>query len=1098
MRTLRDSDSRAGRSWFSRLAVTLIAVCALAPVARSELVFHASFEGGSDAQSPSGIVRADRALSPEDPPKSIGDRIPGRLGHGRVFKQNSQWGFDARNHYSPRAGTLAFFFKRGQDDYPIDIFQVEQHTSLARTPHLRVTLDGDQLVVRFSVPPESSVVLRTKWPQDPTGSEGDRWTHLALTWDSTQGIRVYQNGSQIAASEPSQSWRLVGLEPERIIFPAGKFLPQSAWVAFDELMIYDQPLAPNEVERVYRSARPVIQNTRLGPSPRAEDYGWEGAPAGLPIIWSSDADAHLPLQQVGISDARSRGGDCSHVGDGRPTEGWPECGRRSGKPETLEVLTDRPFDTIVIDGRFEGKITTKGNPDGTSLDGKRIRSTVQLSSASSNAATFVPRKSRPSVALIGELDFWRRQNPKTGAADTMPDPGTAHFQEIPAWKASEVFEYQCSTRLGIGSIHLDLSIDAPFESTQIRVRLFEPLDSKRSLASLDLALPASQRATPHRLVLTLDVLDRVCLPGDRIAVELTPSTSLRVALPDHERVLAFSAVTDAKQEFVSREILFAKSRYRGLSEPRPWTLSRRPEVELARNGSVAARFFEALERLRSVAPGDRYVETLWFVTHRDERNASRILPSAVEGFANAPEWALLQRELDRRLRRVTDWWIQVRQNADGSLGGGWGDDTDFIQNFPMLAFIRDVDGRLAASAAQLADGLFHAGQLQGGLNKKTRDTLHAYEEGINAQIVAAQLNPGKPRFQERIRVSAEAVRERLMAKDSKGRLRFRSSYFGSDEVRTRKKWGYDQTRNVLMLHPALHLAFTEGDATSIQIARDWAAGWLDLWNQDHEGGKRIERTLLDGSVVGRRGGPPEPAFYDLLLALGELDQSAVSSNLVDVLRGGRPLPVGITRTPSLFPLLVGKSPAALLAWAHKARLDRPADDDLGKQSLRRYRAFELSGDRGAALDSLRASLRRMRIADLAMTWAEPSPDRIWLPGQALAAMALGGVPHERNQLWPRHRLRFVGYEDHVSWVSPDLEKSGKLELRLYSFASGPDEGAISLVRPVASQYRLVLETEERVIHSTIIEVRRGVPIPITLPSGVELRLRLQPVETSRS
>jgi len=42
--------------------------------------------------------------------------------------------------------------------------------------------------------------------------------------------------------------------------------------------------------------------------------------------------------------------------------------------------------------------------------------------------------------------------------------------------------------------------------------------------------------------------------------------------------------------------------------------------------------------------------------------------------ADAPEWAVHQRESLERLTDVIEWWIDHRQQPNGAFGGGWGDD----------------------------------------------------------------------------------------------------------------------------------------------------------------------------------------------------------------------------------------------------------------------------------------------------------------------------------------------------------------------------------------------------------------------------------------
>src|SRR5574340_169984 len=49
--------------------------------------------------------------------------------------------------------------------------------------------------------------------------------------------------------------------------------------------------------------------------------------------------------------------------------------------------------------------------------------------------------------------------------------------------------------------------------------------------------------------------------------------------------------------------------------------------------------------------------------------------------AGAPEWAVAQRRLMRRMDALTRWWVEKRQASNGELGGGWGDDVEILRHW---------------------------------------------------------------------------------------------------------------------------------------------------------------------------------------------------------------------------------------------------------------------------------------------------------------------------------------------------------------------------------------------------------------------------------
>ena len=98
-----------------------------------------------------------------------------------------------------------------------------------------------------------------------------------------------------------------------------------------------------------------------------------------------------------------------------------------------------------------------------------------------------------------------------------------------------------------------------------------------------------------------------------------------------------------------------------------------------------------------------------------------------------------------------DPYMRGRMNAGASyapgvalddvmVGGAVGDDTELYQNFVDLAFFEE-DG-VAAQFRDAAARLDHLAQLTTmveGINRRTMDPLHAYEEGLNQEALMAVL-----------------------------------------------------------------------------------------------------------------------------------------------------------------------------------------------------------------------------------------------------------------------------------------------------------------------------------------------------------------------
>jgi hypothetical protein len=145
--------------------------------------------------------------------------------------------------------------------------------------------------------------------------------------------------------------------------------------------------------------------------------------------------------------------------------------------------------------------------------------------------------------------------------------------------------------------------------------------------------------------------------------------------------------------------------------------------------------------------------------------------------------------------------------------------------------------------------------------------------------------------------------------------------------------------------------------------------------------------------------------------------------------------------------------AHIVKWADEADLKKVGDDDMGLKARERYARFEVAADEAAAYQALEACVRKMRLTFEAHTWGEPIDDRIWLPDHPVLMMAAGEIPHERNQLWPRHYVSYAGFSDYAAWVR---EKSDtRLRVWLYSFADAEESGFVRFWRAPLGEYEVL-------------------------------------------
>lgn len=287
------------------------------------------------------------------------------------------------NIYAQR-GTLSFFWRSrypvGPTEFPVFRVGFGDHSSWDMV-WLRIDYNGhgfDAFVTDASLARTRVSVTVQPFPQ------AREWTHLALSWDETRGIRLYVNG-RLAAKDETCAVYNVALDQfgphSRIISPHNV---QSDYNFvrggdIDELRIYDRMLSDNQIATLAQGEAP----TDLPPLPpraladrRWRDewwlrYGWN-RPVEPPPYY---AGAAIAVRKVEIHDAYDLKRWWWKACDGIRETTWPgvynrsrlpgrndyfqlpdwDCYVESGKAITF-ALPDEPWNHLEISGAAWGKM----------------------------------------------------------------------------------------------------------------------------------------------------------------------------------------------------------------------------------------------------------------------------------------------------------------------------------------------------------------------------------------------------------------------------------------------------------------------------------------------------------------------------------------------------------------------------------------------------------------------------------------------------------------------------------------------------------------------------------------------------------------------
>jgi hypothetical protein len=199
-------------------------------------------------------------------------------------------------------------------------------------------------------------------------------------------------------------------------------------------------------------------------------------------------------------------------------------------------------------------------------------------------------------------------------------------------------------------------------------------------------------------------------------------------------------------------------------------------------------------------------------------------PKSYPPAPGAPAWALLEREHLDRLREIIHWWIDHRQQADGSFGGGWGDDCEMRRWWSPLLFCFD-DPKIAAAQIRFSTASMARPEMKDSFLAKVRDVEHSAEDSTDNLIPLLLLQPDEPHWRGSARSITKLMERNWTGINKRGELQFRGFYFGANELDPAPEHAYDVIGNVLALTPAFFLWRTSPDP---ELARPLTA-WLDTW-----------------------------------------------------------------------------------------------------------------------------------------------------------------------------------------------------------------------------------------------------------------------------
>lgn len=267
------------------------------------------------------------------------------------------------------------------------------------------------------------------------------------------------------------------------------------------------------------------------------------------------------------------------------------------------------------------------------------------------------------------------------------------------------------------------------------------------------------------------------------------------------------------------------------------------------------------QELISIFPHNRYAK--YYLT--DEWAQDRVW---TRGFykspqSDAPDWAIAQREAWHSLLDICEYWADNKQQADGGIGGGWGDDVELVYLFGMMAFISEGSSDKSIRLAErLIDGLWKYGGMDqdAGFYRGVLDAEHSAEWTGDTLPLMLLLKWDNPVWHERAMKTASLMRNLWMGYNDLGDFHFRNNFLGSIAVGNEQQ-ANDSFINFRATIPALSAFKYNRNPHVAELFVEWADAWLnDAMRTDRDKPRGIFPAEI-GFPEGTPGGVDSPSWY---------------------------------------------------------------------------------------------------------------------------------------------------------------------------------------------------------------------------------------------
>ena len=259
--------------------------------------------------------------------------------------------------------------------------------------------------------------------------------------------------------------------------------------------------------------------------------------------------------------------------------------------------------------------------------------------------------------------------------------------------------------------------------------------------------------------------------------------------------------------------------------------------------------YQLHEEWEPYGDGTHYYD--WYVKDYDEK------------VKDSPEWVRWIYPAFQKVADWGEWWMKFKQQPEGSIGGGWGDDVEIVGAFGYMGYVSpDVSEILVKGTAKLMDGLWKFSEVDPelGFCRPMADAEHTAEWTGNTLGMMVKIDYGNPIWIERSMKTGKLVRDLWTDYDVNGQRHFRANFFGATQVGSGDRMN-DSWINYRAIRPAAAVLFYNQNPTLSKLFLELADAWVDAGMSTQRGKPRgiipAQVAFPDGII----GGTNSPNWY---------------------------------------------------------------------------------------------------------------------------------------------------------------------------------------------------------------------------------------------